>query len=134
MDNRASVACLSIRKLSTRKLGTISIRKLGTTIPVRPERSEAKSKDAPSQGRAGKDQRFPAYLPQASPRVSHPGARNPAADGWLATPGKAFEGLTDAMLMEQTEWLQRQADTMDGVRAVCEAAGAVGVHLDRRNL
>ena len=47
--------------------------------------------------------------------------------------GKTFEGLTDAMLMEQTEWLQRQADTIDGLRALCGAADAVR-DLDRRNL
>ena len=75
---------------------------------------------------------FPAYLPQTSARVSHPGARSPA-DGWLVAPGKTFEGLTDAMLMQQTEWLQRQADTIDGLRALCGAADAVR-DLDRRNL
>ena len=47
--------------------------------------------------------------------------------------GKTFEGLTDAMLMEQTEWLQRQADTIDGGRSLCGAADAVR-DLDRRNL
>ena len=42
----------------------------------------------------------------------HLGARDPS-DGSFVMLGKTFKGLTDAMLMEQTEWLQRLETARD---------------------